>query len=270
MRAETLKQAMWFCVIVTAIACVAANAASSTSRPRSAPRSTVRTQSQQSQTRSFQTGQPDMAQRMAEQHMQQMQEMQRNMEQMQRQAEENKNRAIQQAVRASDEQWRRIKPKLERIVQLKADAEVSISPAAGNGNFQMQTFNSGDGVSGMMFGGMSSGGFAGPGGTGAPVDILDANTPSGSLNPNPASTGTVWTSSPRSVMEMSEGEAICQDLQRLLQDQSGPSAQISQKVAALRWVRMQARDNLAKARQELRTLITPDQEPALILMGYLD
>lgn len=269
MRAGTLKRTMWSCAIVTAMTCAAATAASSQSRPRST-RSTVRTQSQQSQTRSFQTGQPDMAQRMIEQHMQQMQEMQRNMEEMQRQAEENKNRAIQQAVRASDEQWRRIKPKLDRIVQLKADAEVAASPAGGNGNFQVQTFNSGNGAGGMMFGGMSSGGFAGPGGTGAPVDILDGNTPSGSLNPNPTSTGTVWTSSPRSVMEMSEGEAICQDLQRLLQDQSGPSAQVAQKVAALRRVRMQARDNLARARQELRTLITPDQEPSLILMGYLD
>jgi hypothetical protein len=71
-------------------------------------------------------------------------------------------------------------------------------------------------------------------------------------------------------MEMSEGEAICQDLQRLLQGQSVPSAEVAQKVAALRRFRMQARDNLAKARQELRTLISPDQEPGLILMGYLD
>lgn len=269
MRAGTLKQTMWSCVIVTVLTCMAATAASSQSRPRST-RPTVRTQSQQSQTRSFQTGQPDMAQRMVEQHMQQMQEMQRNMEQMQRQAEENKNRAIQQAVRASDEQWRRIKPKLERILQLKADAEVGISPAAGNGNFQMQTFNFGNGAGGMMFGGMSGGGSSSSAGNGAPVDILDSNSPPAMANSNPAWTQPTWTTGSRSVMEMSEGEAICQDLQQLLQSQSVPSAEVAQKVAALRRVRTQARDNLARARQELRTLITPDQEPALILMGYLD
>ncbi len=128
MRAETPRRMMRRYAMAMVLMCLAATAAYSQSRTRSTPRSTVRTQSQQSQTRSFQVGQPDMAQRMAEQHMQQMQEMQRNMEEMQRQAEENKNRAIQQAVRASDEQWRRIKPKLDRILQLKADAEVAISP----------------------------------------------------------------------------------------------------------------------------------------------
>ncbi len=87
---------------------------------------------------------------------------------------------------------------------------------------------------------------------------------------NPAWTQPAWTTGSRSVMEMSEGEAICQDLQRLLQGQSVPSAEVRRKWRRLRRFRMQARDNLAKARQELRALITPDQEPALILMGYLD
>ena len=64
---------------------------------------------------------------------------------------------------------------------------------------------------------------------------------------------------------------ICQDLQQLLQGQSAAAATVSQKVAALRRVRAaRPRDNLAKARQELRTMITPNQEPGLIVMGYLD
>jgi hypothetical protein len=215
---------------------------------------------------------------MAERNMQHMQEMQRDIEEMQRQAEENKNRAIQQTVGASDEQWRRLKPKLERIQQLRAEAQVAIEPGSmgGNGNFQSFSFGNGSGGGmggfGGGFAGFSGSGVGGPGGPGgnfAPVDILDSNSPSANPTPNSNSMGS-WTTGPKSITEMSEGETICQDLQQSLQGQSVPAATIAQKVAALRRVRAQARDNLAKARQELRTMIAPNQEPGLILMGYLD
>lgn len=102
---------------------------------------------------------------------------------------------------------------------------------------------------------------------GAPVDVLDSNSPAGSQTNNWSST---WTAGPRSVMEMTEGEILCQELQQLLQGQSVPNAEVAQKVAALRQVRARARENLAKARQTLRGLMLPQQEPALIVMGYLD
>ena len=266
MRAETPRQTMRLCAIAMALMFLLATVAYPGSQTRSTTRSSRRTQSQQNQTMSFQTGQPDMAQRIHEQNMRQMQEMQRNIEEMQRQAEENKNRAIQQTLRASDEQWRRLKPKMDRILQLKAEADVAISPgsAGGNGSFQTQTFTFGDGSAGGMSGSMGGGfgGFAGPGGSPGQIDILDTNSPSAVPSSSPAWNGPAWTSGSRSVMEMSEGEVLCQDLQRLLQGQSVPSAEVAQKVAALRRVRMQARDNLAKARQELRARIAPDQEPA--------
>jgi hypothetical protein len=210
---------------------------------------------------------------MAQRNMQHMQEMQRDIEEMQRQAEENKNRAIQQTVGATDEQWRRLKPKLERILQLKAEAEVAIEPGSTGGNGNFQSFRFGGPSSGGMSGGFATfGGFSGgPGGSFAPVDILDSNAPSGDSVPNAGAGPTSsWTTNSKSITEMSEGETICQDLQQSLQGQSVPPATIAQKVAALRRVRAQARDNLAKARQELRTMITPNQEPGLILMGYLD
>ncbi|MBP7053675.1 MAG: hypothetical protein KBE65_21915 [Phycisphaerae bacterium] len=174
---------------------------------------------------------------------------------MQRMAEENRNRAIQQAVRASDEQWRRIKPKLDRIERLKAEGEVSAGPNSdsGSGNFQGQ---------GFMFGGMSGGGGggggaafgSGPGGTGSPGNTWSKT----------------WTMGPKDSMEMTPGEALCQELNHMLLGESVPSAEIAVKVAALRQLRAQARQDLALARQELRTMIHPNQEPALVVMGYLD
>jgi hypothetical protein len=259
--------------VAAVLICLAAGVVYSQGQARTSTQPSGRRPRQQNQTMSMQPGQPDVAQRMAERHMRQMQEMQRDIEEMRRQAEENKRRALQQAVGASDEQWRKLKPKLDRIGQLRAEAEVAADPGSAGGNGNLQSFTFGNPSGGAMGGGFASfGGASGPGGPGgnsAPVDILDSNSPPSSPAPGPGSTGG-WTSSSKSVTEMSEGEALCQELQQLLQGQSVPSAAVSQKVAALRRVRAQARDNLAKARQELRTMIAPNQEPALILMGYLD
>jgi hypothetical protein len=272
MRTETARWVLRSYAVAAVLICLTAGVVSSQTQARTSTQASSRRQRQQNQTMSMQTGQPDAARRIAERNMQHIQEMQQDIQEMQRQAEENKNRALQQTVGASDEQWRRLKPKLDRIGQLKAEAQIAIEPGSVGGNGNFQTFTFGNPTGGMMGGGSASfGGASGPGTFGgfAPVDILDSNTPSGTSAPGSGSMNS-WTTNSRSVTEMSEGEAICQELQQMLQGQSVPSAAISQKVASLRRVRAQAQDNLAKARQELRTMIAPNQEPALIMMGYLD
>ena len=122
-----------------------------------------------------------------------MQEMRRDIEEMQRQAEENKNRAIQQTVGATDEQWLRLKPKLERIVQLKAEAEVAIDPgsAGGNGNFKEDfSFGNGSRRHGReLRQPRRLRRFRRPRRErGIPVDILDSNAPSGIGTPGSNST----------------------------------------------------------------------------------
>ena len=211
-----------------------------------------------------QAGQPDFARRMQERHARQMQEMQQDMEEMRRWAEENKNRSIQQALRATDEQWRRLKPKLDRIERLKAEAmsrRDQAHPAAA--------------ATSTSRGRVSCSAEVPPAASAVPprlgsgsVDIMDPN--GGSANAQSRQLGRVLDLGSKSRMEMTEGEILCDELQRLLQGQSVPPAEIAQKVAALRKVRAQAREDLAKARTELRTLISPQQEPALIVMGYLD
>ncbi|HNS22879.1 MAG TPA: hypothetical protein PKH24_20440 [Sedimentisphaerales bacterium] len=261
MRRPTVKCLTRVSAIVGVLALVAVPAAYSQSQTQNASRIRSQPEWRQGQSDWQQDtspptlgGRPDFGQRMMAQHAQRMQEMQQQMEEMQRQAEEGRNRAIQQSLRASDEQWRRIKPKLDRIERLKAEAEVSAGPNSdsGSGNFQGQ---------GFMFGGASGGGGgggaafgAGPGGMGSPGNTWSKT----------------WTMGPKNAMEMTPGEALCQELNHMLLGESVPSAEIAVKVAALRQLRAQARQDLALARQELRTMIHPNQEPALVVMGYLD
>ncbi|RPJ32908.1 MAG: hypothetical protein EHM35_11050 [Planctomycetaceae bacterium] len=68
----------------------------------------------------------------------------------------------------------------------------------------------------------------------------------------------------------SDGDVLCEQLLRDLETPGTPPADIVQRVAALRKIRAQAQEQLAQARKDLRSLITPAQEPALVAMGYLD
>ena len=179
-----------------------------------------------------------------------MEQMQRWMQKMQLQAEESKNRAIRQALRVTEEQYRRIQPKLESIERLKAGANASIDPASLGGG---PSFVGG----GTTFGGGWAGGFA-SGGMGAPGRNWSRS----------------WSSGPPSAHndpdEMTRGDILCEELLGLLQSPSVPAAEVIQKVEALRRTKEQARRQLAQQRQALRALMDPRQEAVLIVMGYLD
>lgn len=206
------------------------------------------------------TPQQQMAQQQQE-FQQRMAEMQRQMDQMQRQAEESRNNTIRQMLNATDEQWPRIKTKLDLIDRLKAEAGVSADPGSssgmGGGSFQ----SSGTGFGGgAVMGGWSSGGGGGGGSIGS----------SGQPQTWSQSKSFGSGSNRRDSANPSDGEALCEQLLRDLQTPGTPPADIAQRVAALRKIRAQAQGQLAQARKDLRGLITPAQEPALVAMGYLD
>jgi len=190
----------------------------------------------------FGRGQADFQQRMAD--------MQRRMAEMQRRAQESRNLAIRQALRATDQQWSQLKPRLERIERLKAEADVSIDPGSFGGG---PTFVGGQ----TTFGGGWAGGFSG-GGMASPGRNWSQSWSTGS-----PSTG-------KAPGERTRGDALCEELMGLLQGPSPSAAEVAGKVQALRRVREQARRQLAQERQSLRTLINPRQEAMLIVMGYLD
>jgi len=242
MRRPARRRATRFHVIVTVLMLLVGTAA----YPQSQAQTSSRSQMMGSQ--------PDTARRMAERHARDMQEMQQNMERMRQWAQESRDRSIRRALRPSKDHWQRIKPKLDRIERLKTEADIAAIPGS-SGAFQGQ---------GAMFGG----GFVG--GSGVVSSSADIMDPNGSSRAQGIGWGGSWTLGPKSILEMTEGEALCQELQQLLQEENRSPARIAEKVTALRKVRAQAREDLAQVRRELREFMLPHQEPALVLMGYLD
>jgi hypothetical protein len=185
-------------------------------------------------------------QRMAQQQQefqQRMVEMQRWMAEMQRQAEEARSNTIRQTLHATDEQWPRIKAKLDLIERLKAEAAVSADlGSGGTSSFQSGTSSSNGFMTGWMGGGM-----------------MDA---SGGAQ--------TWGSSGGNSGQRTDGQVLCEQLLRDLQTPGTPLAEIAQRVAALRKIRLRAQEQLVQARKDLRSVIAPAQEPALVAMGYLD
>jgi hypothetical protein len=188
---------------------------------------------------------------------QRMAEMQRQMAEMQRQAEESRNSTIRQTLNATDEQWTQIKPKLDLIDRLKAEANVSVDLGSSGG---MSTFQSSGGTgfgSGFMGGWMSGGGGGTMDASGRPQTWSQSKT-----------RGTPSTG--RNSGNPSDGEALCEQLLRDLQSPGTPPSDIAQRVAALRRIRTRAQEQLAQVRKDLRSVIAPAQEPALVAMGCLD
>lgn len=184
---------------------------------------------------------------------QRMQQMQGRFQDMQRLVEESKNDAIRQNLGVSDQQWARIKPRIDLIERLKAETNASIEPGS---------FGGGSSVvgGGGNFGGGWSGGFTtfGSSGPGQSWSRTETFGPGGSR------------STRNSTGEPSQAEILCEELYGLIQAPAAPPAQVAQKVAALRQAKQRAANQLQRERAQLRALVNPRQEAALIAMGYLD
>ena len=70
--------------------------------------------------------------------------------------------------------------------------------------------------------------------------------------------------------ELTEVEKIQEELQTLLENTTAAPEQIKQQVTKLRAAREKAKQDLAKAQQDLRQVLTVRQEAQLVLMGMLD
>ena len=142
-----------------------------------------------------------------QQRMQQMQsrffDMQSQFQDMQRVVEESKNNAIRQSLGVTDQQWTRIKPRLDRIERLKTEVNAAIEPGSSGGG---SSFVSGDG----SFGGGWSGGFTtfGSGGPGQNWSRTETFGPGGSRTTR---SGTA---------EPSPSQNLCEELYNLTYDPS--------------------------------------------------
>jgi rRNA-processing protein FCF1 len=69
---------------------------------------------------------------------------------------------------------------------------------------------------------------------------------------------------------MSDGEVLCEEIQRLLDDPQATPEQVSQKLDALRKEREKAGRQWVAAQQQLREVLDFRQQARLVLMGLLD
>ena len=128
--------------------------------------------------------------------------------------------------------------------------------SGGTSGFQGNAFSFGGGFAGGAAGG---GGFGAMGGSGQPGQNW-SQFKSWSWPPAAGSTSG----------EMTDGQAICAQLQDLMREPGAFPEEVAQKVAALRQIRQAARQRLAQVRKALRETLARPQETPLVAMGYLD
>ncbi|MEA3225227.1 MAG: hypothetical protein U9Q07_04690 [Planctomycetota bacterium] len=164
--------------------------------------------------------------------------------------EESKEASLKGAVGASEEQWTVIKPKLEKVRQLQRITCIGIMTSGGS---------SGGGSSRSQ---SRKGTATGPGVRGGAT-----------TETKPQSRSWMrwqWYKSWGSKPPQSEDEKLCDSLFRLLKNRNANPEEIRQKMDALSKSREQSKQELVKARHELRELLTLDQEARLVALGWLD
>jgi len=174
----------------------------------------------------------------AEQEKQQMQNKKR-IEQLEKrlrtESAKKADESMKQALQATERQWKVIKPRLDKVEYLSKQARVSMTP----GYYRRSRGSSG---------------------------------PNNQQSVPKVEEGWKWSKSweEKAPDELSEGERICEELLKLLEDKSSKQEEIEQKVEALREVRKETGKQLARAQQELREVLTFRHEATLVLMRYLN
>ena len=145
--------------------------------------------------------------------------------------EKQRQKQLQEELGATDEEWKALGPKIEKVRTL--------SRLVGD-----------DGGAGGMPGGMPGGMFGGgPGGIAGRATLMR------SLDPN---------------AQPADIETKAQTLQTLLANKQAKPEAVVASLKAYRDARVKTRQDLAKAQQELKDLLTVRQEAQLVTMGILE
>jgi chromosome segregation ATPase len=180
--------------------------------------------------------------------------------------------SMEQVLRATEEQWKAIKPKLNKVRKLKSRADVSIRLMRFGG---MSSMSSMAGSSVGVKKGFGRGSMSGFGSSSNVVldegeTVQKGGSTDGSTSRSPMSWKWQRPSQYRGFENLNEGEKICEELFRLLEDRNSELEEIRQKIEALQKFRQETKKELAIAQKELRQLVTPRQEAALVMMQLLD
>jgi hypothetical protein len=202
-------------------------------------------------------GQPDfermknMSNEERMQYFQQLAEERRKALEEQRKAMEQQEAiAMQHTLGASYEQWKIIEPRLKKVKRYREQAFIGTkSPFQSS----FSSFSTGPGGA-QGFSSGFSGGFQFQAG---------GSMQGGTMVPT--TTGRQDLDGP-----ISDGEVLCEEIQRLLDDPQATQEQVSQKLDALRLAREKARRQWIAAQQQLREVLDYRQQARLVLMGLLD
>jgi hypothetical protein len=190
-----------------------------------------------------------------------MKEREQNRGQRQRESKKRQEEAIRQALGATAEQWKIIKPRLEKVQNLARQSEISISiliHGSGSGSSQQSTTSkSGAGAS------------VGAGSSGRRT----RTAPSKPNNKEQYSIQSSWKwykpSDRKAPGKLTKGERTCEELLKLIENKNSRPEEIEQKMEILRKIRQEANQQLAQAQKELLELLTYRQEAKLIMMQRL-
>jgi len=190
-------------------------------------------------------------------HEQRMKEREQNRGQRQRESKKRQEEAIKQALGATEEQWKVIKPRLEKVQNLARQSDLSISlliSGSSSGSGESSTRNQ-----------RGTGAYSGSG--------SERNTPSRPNNKETYSSRYIWkwykAWDSKARDNLTKGERICEELLKLTEEKNSRPEEIEQKMETLRTIRQEAKKQLVMARQELLEVLTYRQEAALIMMRQL-
>ncbi len=190
--------------------------------------------------------------------------------------DERRNELIKQALGMTEEQWKVIGPKVNKIYFLKDQAGINIAiggtggyragggSSSGGSSGGSGAFSTGTGTGREWKTQSSGGGGAGSGGGGAG---FSGGAGSATRTGVQIWSGPLWRLADR---ELTDGEKTCEELLVLLDDANSKQEDIEQKIDALRRARENAAKELIKARQELWEVLTSRQQARLVLTGLLD
>ena len=174
-------------------------------------------------------------------HQERMARFQKRAEEQRKWIEEQQTRSMQQALGVNESQWKIIEPKLKKVQAYREQAFVGTKPP-----FQ-SSFTSTSGPGGF------AGGFQFQFG--------------GSTQGNSFQSSPTWTDPDH---QLTDGEAILQELQMLVQDPQTTPDQITQGLNALRQARAKGRQKWTRAQQDLRKVLNLRQQATLTMMGLLE
>ena len=198
--------------------------------------------------------------------------------------------SVKALIKATDEEWKVIGPKLQALVAARQTVTTYTAPVASRGGFGGPGFpNMGtDSFAGPSNengpGGRGRGGRGGfpPGfdpanpsaGRGMPPGFDPANPGAGRGMPpgfDPAAMAAMGgRGGPGGFGANNAVSNALAELKKAVDDPTTPPAQVKEKLAAVRSARQRAAADLATAQEALLALLTADQEVILVSLGYLD